>query len=274
MWLPVRHSRSILQPTASRSFSSSRYNSDSISRSEFIYGTGFHAPGGKRSMDAFATGLEGLSAGNRVVELGCGLGGPANYLASTYGVRVTGVDIAPAMIAECEARQEDPSVDFICGSMTDASLFEPSSVDMVWSRDAILYIEPDLKRQVADAIAKWLKPNGQFMIGDFGCCSTSTQPLSEGFLEYSTGMHLIELGEYKEILEENAKLAVASVEDLTEVFIRFNKQDLESFLQRREEFEARFPGPYFEELVARWRLKIAIAEDGSFVYQRIVGHRR
>merc|ERR1719482_2191355 len=67
-------------------------------------------------MEAFATGLHSLSPGNRVVELGCGLGGPANFLADTYGVTVTGVDIAPAMIDECNARQPSlgPNVDFIC----------------------------------------------------------------------------------------------------------------------------------------------------------------
>ena len=87
-------------------------------------------------------------------------------------------------------------------------------------------------------------------------------------------MTVIDLDTYTELIQESGKLEVTSVEDRTDAFVKYNKQDLEAFINRRDEFEARFPGPHFEELVARWKLKIAIAEDGSFIYQRIVGHRR
>ena len=277
MRLPMIMMRRVQTPlprNSSRPYS--RYNADSILRSEFIYGTGYHGPGGERSMKAFAAGLEkNLSPGNRVAELGCGLGGPANFLANEFDVKVTAIDNAPDMIAECTARQasQNANVDFICASMADASLFESSSLDLVWSRDAILYLDYDLKRETIDAVAKWLKPKGQFMIGDFGC---SSQTSSAGFEEYvtSSGMALLDLDAYKELIEDSGKLEVTSVEDRTDTFIAYNKEDLEAFMDRRDEFETRWPGPYFLDLVARWKLKIAIAEDGSFVYQRIVGHRR
>lgn len=275
--LPARLAQRTTTHIPSRSYS--RYNADSILRSEFIYGTGYHGPGGDRTMEAFVTGIEkSLSPGNRVVELGCGLGGPANFLANKYDVKVTGIDISPDMIAECKARQasQNANVDFVCASMADASLFESSSVDLVWTRDAILYLDVDLKRETVDAVAKWLKPKAQFMIGDFGCCAPSSQPWSAGFREYvtSSAMTVIDLDTYTELIQESGKLEVTSVEDRTDAFVKYNKQDLEAFINRRDEFEARFPGPHFEELVARWKLKIAIAEDGSFIYQRIVGHRR
>jgi SAM-dependent methyltransferase len=40
----------------------------------------------------------GLEPSTRVLDLGCGLGGPARYLAATFGCKVTGVDLSPSFI--------------------------------------------------------------------------------------------------------------------------------------------------------------------------------
>src|SRR5579863_1746522 len=39
-----------------------------------------------------------LDPSTRVLDLGCGLGGPARYLAATFGCKVTGIDLSPAFI--------------------------------------------------------------------------------------------------------------------------------------------------------------------------------
>jgi len=39
-----------------------------------------------------------LKSGDCVLDLGCGVGGPARYLASTFGCQVTGVDLSPSFI--------------------------------------------------------------------------------------------------------------------------------------------------------------------------------
>lgn len=40
----------------------------------------------------------GLGPSTRVLDIGCGIGGPARYLAATFGCKVTGVDLSPNFI--------------------------------------------------------------------------------------------------------------------------------------------------------------------------------
>lgn len=40
----------------------------------------------------------GLQPSTRVLDLGCGIGGPARYLAATFGCKVTGFDLSPTFI--------------------------------------------------------------------------------------------------------------------------------------------------------------------------------
>src|SRR5438270_1782541 len=43
-------------------------------------------------------GAAALEPSSRVLDLGCGIGGPARYLAATFGNMVTGVDLSPGFI--------------------------------------------------------------------------------------------------------------------------------------------------------------------------------
>src|SRR5262249_25110234 len=40
----------------------------------------------------------GIGAGANLLDLGCGLGGPARFLAATYGCQVTGIDLSQPFI--------------------------------------------------------------------------------------------------------------------------------------------------------------------------------
>src|SRR5512140_1516855 len=42
--------------------------------------------------------LVGITADMSVLDIGCGIGGPARFLAETYGCRVTGVDLSDSFV--------------------------------------------------------------------------------------------------------------------------------------------------------------------------------
>ena len=47
-------------------------------------------------------GAAGLKAADKVLDLGCGIGGPARYLATMFGCSVTGVDLSPSFVEAAE----------------------------------------------------------------------------------------------------------------------------------------------------------------------------
>ena len=56
----------------------------------------FHARG-FRATQALADRLP-IAAGQRLLDIGCGVGGPARYLAKRFGCEVDGIDITPAFV--------------------------------------------------------------------------------------------------------------------------------------------------------------------------------
>jgi SAM-dependent methyltransferase len=56
----------------------------------------FHARGLPATIDL--ANVLTVTAGHHILDIGCGLGGPARYFAARFGCRVTGIDITPAFV--------------------------------------------------------------------------------------------------------------------------------------------------------------------------------
>jgi arsenite methyltransferase len=70
----------------------------------------------------------GLQPGERVLDLGCGVGSTASYLAKRWGVSVVGLDSSARFLEEAEAR--DPGVVWVLGRAHQIP-FDEGSFDMV-----------------------------------------------------------------------------------------------------------------------------------------------
>ena len=109
-------------------------------------------------------GFAGVGPSTRVLDLGCGIGGPARYLAATFGCNVTGVDLSPAFIdaanyltARCGLSDR---ARFEVGDALDLP-FEDAAFDTIFLQHVAMNIE---NRPVLYAeVRRILAPSGRFV---------------------------------------------------------------------------------------------------------------
>jgi SAM-dependent methyltransferase len=80
----------------------------------------------------------GTKAGQVVVDVGCGLGGPARRLAVLTGCRVVGVDVLPDVVALAASRAA-PRLAFLAAS-GDRLPLRDRAADQVWSLGAVAHV--------------------------------------------------------------------------------------------------------------------------------------
>lgn len=125
----------------------------------------FHG-GGIEATRALA-GLGQLSSGTKVLDIGCGLGGPARVLASDFGCDVTGLDLTPEFVRSARVLTEtcglSGSVRFELGDAT-AIPFGDNSFDVAWTKHAVMNIQ-DRDRLWSEAF-RVVKPGGRLLMHD------------------------------------------------------------------------------------------------------------
>jgi SAM-dependent methyltransferase len=125
----------------------------------------FHVRG-LAATEALAEGL-GLTGGESVLDVGCGLGGPARYLAAAHGCHVTGIDLTPAYIeaAEMLGRRAGLAdrLTFVQGDALDLP-FLPDSFDAAWTQHVGMNIAD--KEGLYRGVHRVLRPGGRLAIYD------------------------------------------------------------------------------------------------------------
>lgn len=105
---------------------------------------------------------EGLLAPRRVLELGCGHGRNALYLAER-GCHVDAIDFSEEAITWAGERAEKAnfSVNFECCSIFDAEI-EEGSYDLVYDSGCFHHLPPHRRKDYVDLVLKALKPGGRY----------------------------------------------------------------------------------------------------------------
>jgi SAM-dependent methyltransferase len=100
-----------------------------------------------------------LEPGARVLDLGCGPGGPSTKLLARR-FAVVGVDVSSAMLEH--ARRSVPRATFVEGDITEID-FPARSFDAVTALYAVTHVPRELHPRLFERVSRWLRPGGLFV---------------------------------------------------------------------------------------------------------------
>ena len=160
------YDRSDLADTLLEALRAAGKDPDSLDPDDLAPFEEFHV--GARSETVDLADRAGLTAGSRVLDVGCGLGGPARFLARRYGCTVTGIDASPAFVAAGQMLTERVglagAVSILHGDALDLP-FENGAFDVVWTQHVSMNIAD--KRSFYGELRRVLQPGGRLAFHDF-----------------------------------------------------------------------------------------------------------
>ncbi|BFZ12596.1 hypothetical protein BsWGS_15635 [Bradybaena similaris] len=239
-----------------------QYSSHGILLYEKIFGRTFVSTGGLETTKEFVEMLD-LKDGQKVLDVGGGIGGSAFYMAKTFGVKVTIVDLSSNMIQIGMERAQEVQCgpDQVVFERTDATKrdYPPASFDVVYSRDTILHINDKLS--LFKKFFNCLRPGGKVLISDY-CCSPDEH--SEQFKAYvkQRGYNLLSPEAYGKVLEEAGFINVRA-EDRTQQFADILRAEIARTENIKEEFIEEFDEDGYKYIVDGWKVKLGRVELGD-----------
>lgn len=244
-----------------------QYTRNGVLRYEKIFDSGFISAGGLTSTTAFFKELEeknALKPGQKVLDVGCGIGGGDFLMAKQFGVDVLGMDLSANVIGIAWERAKDHldlNVEFEIGDIKK-QLYPNSTFDFIYSRDTLLYI--DDKEALFAKFKDWLKPGGKIFISDY-CCGP--KPWSDNYAAYvvQRGYQLKTVEEYGQVFTD---LGFCNVEatNVTDFMVEMLNSEIKRMEGMKTEFIEEFSQKDYDELMSGWEDKLVRCAAGNQVW--------
>ncbi|XVF32037.1 hypothetical protein REPUB_Repub17cG0047100 [Reevesia pubescens] len=236
-----------------------QYKSNSILRYERAFGQGFVSIGGIETTKDFVGKLD-LKPGQKVLDVGCGIGGGDFYMAEKFDVHVVGINLSINMISFALERAIglNCSVEFEVADCTKKT-YSDNTFDVIYSHDTILHIQD--KPALFRSFFKWLKPGGKVLISDY-CRSAGTPSLE--FVEYikQRGYDLHDVRAYGQMLKD-AGFDEVIAEDRTDQFIKVLECELNKVEKDKDAFIIDFSQEDYDDIVGGRKKKLIRSSSGE-----------
>lgn len=125
----------------------------------------FHVRGAEVSLELAREA--GIKAKDKVLDIGCGIGGPSRMIAGEFGCHVTGIDITSEFIRTAKELSKlvglEYQTNFLQGDATSLP-FKDNVFDIAWTQHVQMNIQ--VKKQFYMEILRVLKPGGKFIYYD------------------------------------------------------------------------------------------------------------
>jgi phosphoethanolamine N-methyltransferase len=241
----------------------SEYHASMVALLEWLWGRDFLAPGGEGNVRRMVAGLE--LDGKRILDIGCGLGGPAFALARDFGAHVTGIDLEKQLVERATARAKElglaAQTSFV-GVHPGPLPFADGSFDVIFTSGALTQTED--KTGIFSECLRVLRAGGALTCYDW--LKNEGEPSED--LRYFIRMegltyNLITLEELGRALED-AGFEAVTLEDASAWYRRESRREYE--LLRGEGYDeiVRLVGRAdADHLVEDWRSMVVVCEKGE-----------
>jgi SAM-dependent methyltransferase len=222
-----------------------------------------------RGMHFFGRQL-GLTANSHLLDLCSGIGGPARFFASTYGCRVTGIDLCEFNHRTAQERTRavglDPLVSFIHGNAMEIP-FPDATFTHVFGCEAWCYF-PD-KVQLYKAAYRVLQPGGVIAFLE-SACDTPVHLHTE---------ELVGAVKYESIARYTSMLEAAGFEsvqhyDTTELASKDVASTMYRLITRRSRIIDAVGAEVYFALLELWAEFLAYFSEGKLTHCGFVARRK
>ena len=218
--------------------------------------------GGLEAVEALAR-LGGVHQGSRVLDLGSGLGGPARFLASRAGCRVTGVDLTHSRCAGAARLTRrvglSASVVFVGGDAVRLP-FRSGSFTASLSQEGLLHVS-DKARALAEC-ARVLIPGGRLAFTDWIAGRRLSPGERRRLSEWMTATGIESLDGYRRLLAR-AGFAAIEAADLSDWWRRILRERRQMYRSLKADTVARFGQARYEEYDQLYAFFVGLVEAGK-----------
>jgi sarcosine/dimethylglycine N-methyltransferase len=228
--------------------------------------------GGLAATDALARHAK-INESTHVLDLCCGLGGPARYLAYHHGCRVTGVDMNTDRLAGAvrltERTKLQDRVLFHHANALQTGLAD-ETFDVIVSQEAFCHI-PNKKTLIAECV-RLLKPGGRIVYTDILARNSMTNEIRSRLENEMAFSELSTLEQYCHLLEEKS-CPVVEVEDLSDDWAQILIDRLAMYRSLKEQTVSSFGLAHFQKWDRTYSFFVGLYRSGELGGGRFVARK-